>query len=90
MVETSKQPVALDTTTGFSVAISICLAMIGSAQPAQRRWPSVNLVLLLGQLFQGCAQIRTPMKLSSFTFPDISFLNTSFSSSGLTSLPPRP
>ena len=38
-----KQPVAFDTTTGLSVAIRTCRAMVGSEQPGQSRWPSVNL-----------------------------------------------
>ncbi len=42
-VETSKQPVALATTTGLSVASRTCLATMGSAQPAHSRWPSVSL-----------------------------------------------
>jgi len=42
LVETSKHPVALATTTGLSVAMSTWRAMIGSAQPAQRRCPSTS------------------------------------------------
>ena len=59
-VDTSKQPVAFDTTTGFSVAISTCLAMIGSAQPAQRRWPSVNLVSCLDSSFKDALKSAPP------------------------------
>jgi len=42
VVETSRQPVALATRTGFSVDIRTCRTAIGSPQPGQRRWPPVR------------------------------------------------
>jgi hypothetical protein len=59
-VETSKQPVAFATTMGFWVAINICLAMIGSVHPAQRRWPSVNLVSCLESSFNDALKSAPP------------------------------
>jgi hypothetical protein len=42
VVETSRQPVALESTTGSSMAVRIWRTIMGAAQPAQSRCPGVK------------------------------------------------